>query len=97
MPKESTEGEIVWEPELEGSYVVSRVLRRSEWVREGVQRDWKESVEEERRRIERGIRVMQHMWTLDQASMDLMEYRSAGIRFPPSPYFVQLPAASPFF
>jgi hypothetical protein len=79
MPKESTEGEIVWEVILEGSYVVSKVLRRSEWVREGVQRDWKESVEEERRRIERGIWMMRHMWTLDQASMDLMEYRSVGI------------------
>ena len=79
MPKESAEGDIVWEAVLEGSYVVSRVLRRSEWVREGVQRDWKELVEEERKRIEKGIRMMRYMWTLDQASMDLVEYRSADI------------------
>jgi hypothetical protein len=97
MPKESTEGEIVWEPVLEGSYVVSRVLRRSEWVREGVKRDWRELAEEERKRIEEGMRMMQYMWTLNQASMDLMEYQLRGIRLPPSPYFVRLPAASPFF
>jgi len=97
MPKESTEGEIVWEPVLAGSYVVSRVLRRSEWVREGVQRDWEMLVEEERNRIEKGIRKMQYMWFLDQASMDIMDFRPGGIRLPPSPCFIRLCAASPFY
>ena len=94
MLKESTKGEIVWELMLEGSDVVSRVLRRSEWVREGIEKDWRMLVEDERNRIEKGIRRMCNMWFLDEASMDLMDYQPGGFQLPPSPYFIQICTAS---
>ena len=34
MPKESTRGEQVWNPVLEGQYAVGRVVRMSEWVKD---------------------------------------------------------------
>ena len=64
---------------------MSRVLRRSEWVREGISRDWSILVEEERDRIRKGIWKMCDIWFLDQASIDLTDYQPDEIQIPPSP------------
>ena len=93
----STRGEHIWNPILEGWYTVGKVVRMSEWMKEGVSRDWKVLADDEKARVEGEIRLRKIRWFLDNPSVDLQDYQPNGLQVPPAPYFIRIGTASPLF
>ena len=93
----STRGEQIWNPILEGRYTVGKVVRMSEWMKEGVSRDWKMLADDEKARVEGEIRLRKIRWFLDNPIVDLQDYRPNGIWVLPAPYFIWIDAVSPLF
>jgi len=97
MPRESIQGGEVWSLELGGSYVVGRVMRKSEWIKKRVYEDWEIFREEDMKEFVRELRRARGRLFCDMASMDLHNYRPDGICVPPSPYYLRINAASPSY
>ena len=74
MPRESIQGGEVWSLELEGSYVVGRVMRKSEWIKKRVYEDWEIFREEDMKEFVRELRRVRGRLFCDMASMDLHDY-----------------------
>ena len=74
MPRESIQGGEVWSLELGGSYVVGRVMRKSEWIKKRVYEDWDIFMEEDMKEFVRELRRARGRWFCDMASIDLHNY-----------------------
>ena len=74
MPRESIQGGEVWSLELGGSYVVGRVMRKSEWIKKRVYEDWEIFREEDMKEFVRELRRARGRLFCDMASMDLYDY-----------------------